>query len=95
MRYSRGQRETVSAWIRRRFQIESLQKDGINTVPSSAARYLWCCVFGHDMEPYNEDVMEPCKRCGIEDDRNCLTPLIGLGWKHIIRQVRYMAGRDS
>lgn len=48
--------------------------EGLNTTPNSAIKYIWCYLFGHDMEPYNYDVCEPCKRCGIEDDRNCMTP---------------------
>lgn len=49
-------------------------RDGsVNSTPRSVIRYLYCTLFGHDMEPYDYDVAEPCKRCGIEDDRNIMT----------------------
>jgi hypothetical protein len=59
--------------IRRLFSIQWYEEQGMNTTPSSVWKYFWCCLFGHNMEPYNYDVAEPCKRCGIEDDRNCMT----------------------
>jgi hypothetical protein len=45
----------------------------INSTPTSVIKYLYCTLFDHDMEPYNYDVAEHCKRCGIEDDRNIMT----------------------
>jgi hypothetical protein len=45
---------------------------GINTTPHGALAYLYCTLMDHDIEPYDYDVMEPCRRCGIEDDRNCM-----------------------
>ena len=55
------------------FRIERLERNwGINTTPHSVMAYLWCTAFDHDLEPYDYDVMEPCRRCGIEDDRNCM-----------------------
>jgi hypothetical protein len=49
-------------------------RDGsFNSTPNSVVKYLYCTLFGHDMEPYDDDIAEPCKRCGIEDDRNVMT----------------------
>ena len=78
--------------IRNLFRIKSLQDDGLNTIPNSLLKYVWCSVLGHDMEPFNYDVAEPCKRCGIEDDRNCLTPLVGIRPNHYFRHIRYIIG---
>jgi len=61
---------------RRLFRIAWKERSwGINTTPRSALAYLHCTLLDHDLEPYDYDVMEPCRRCGIEDDRNCMTPL--------------------
>jgi hypothetical protein len=51
-------------------------EDGsVNSTPSSVLKYLYCTLFDHDMEPHDEDddELEPCLRCGIEDDRNIMT----------------------
>lgn len=85
--------------IRRLFRIKWQQDQGINTIPNSTARYLWCCIIGHDMEPYDYDEMEPCKRCGIEDDRNCLKPLVYIR-VHVLtggffKHLHYMMGRKE
>jgi hypothetical protein len=71
--------------IRRLFCIQWQEENwGINTTPNSMIKYLWCWAFGHDMEPFNYDESEPCKRCGIEDDRNCMYGFI----ERRARQIR-------
>jgi hypothetical protein len=60
--------------MKRLFRIDWMEKNWeINTTPHSIVKYLYCTAFKHDMEPYNYDEIEPCKRCGIEDDRNIMT----------------------
>jgi hypothetical protein len=62
--------------MRKLFRIEWMERNWrINTTPHSVIKYLYCTLMDHDMEPYNYHVIEPCKRCGIEDDRNCMFPL--------------------
>ena len=53
--------------------------------------YLWCKLFGDDMEPYDYDEIEPCKRWGIEDDRNVMT-----SWPHGVKTLIVLGkGREN